>query len=97
MKGKFEATHAELLRFEEILKDHEPYMAIAISSTGINKRGSDFTGHQPTRVCVQEYVYSEESKEYVEGITFDRLVKCSPEALQYALNHLQNKTELKNT
>lgn len=89
MKGKFEATHAELLRLEEILKDHEPYMAIAISSTGINKRGSEFTGHQPTRVCVQEYVYSEESKEYVEGITFDRLVKCSPEALQYALNHLQ--------
>lgn len=84
MKGKFDVDPS-LLSLDETLKAHNPYMVITVSSTGLNGHLNDFADHRPTRVFIQEYVYNNETKEYTEGLTFDRMVKCSPESLRQAI------------
>lgn len=85
MKGKFEVPHEDYLRVQVVLKKHEPFITMAVSSTGLNN--STFKEHQPTRVFCQEYVFDEKNKEYVPGIHFDRMIKCSAQALNAALSN----------
>lgn len=82
MKSNFYAA-PNLMMLEETLKSHEPYAVINVSTTGLDN--SDFDKHMPTRVCVQEYVWNDEIKQYENGLTFDKMVKCGEEALQRAL------------
>lgn len=85
MKSKFEVPHEDYLRVQAALKTHVPYITMAVSSTGLNN--SEFNGHQPTRVCCQEYVFDDKNEEYIPGIHFDKLVKCSAQALNAALSN----------
>lgn len=87
MKGNFEVTNEDLLRLQVTLKHHEPFITVGISGTGLNDR--EFSGHQPTRVFLQEYIYDKDNKEYTPGIRFDKLVQCSPEALDRALKNTE--------
>ncbi|MCM1223744.1 MAG: hypothetical protein NC548_55765 [Lachnospiraceae bacterium] len=82
MKGKFNAN-SEIL--QNTLKSAEPYAVITVSTTGLDN--ADFDGHEPIRVCVQEFVWSDTIKQYEEGLSFDRMVKCSEEALQKAVEN----------
>lgn len=93
MKGKFTAN-ADYLRTDETLKAHKPYLVLAVSSTGINNK--DFGEHRPIKVCLQEYVYDDTIKGYAEGMQFEKLIKCSEEALQYALAHADTYDVFKN-
>lgn len=85
MKGKFSLENQlQLKRLENTLANHEPYIVMSISATGVND--ANFSEHYPTRVTAQEYVYSDEIKNYVKGTrTFDEMVKCSGDSLQHAL------------
>lgn len=85
MKETFDIPNPNLLRLSVALQEQKPYMVLSVCSTGVNN--SDFQGNQPTRVFIQEYVYSTERQEYLKGMTFDKMVKCSPEALDYALKN----------
>lgn len=80
MKGKFNAN-SEIL--QNTLKAAEPYAVITVSTTGLDN--AEFNGHEPVRVCVQEFVWDDAVKQYKEGLSFDRMVKCSEEALQKAI------------
>ena len=77
--------NASLMSVDETLQSHSPYMIIALSSTGIDK-ASEFSDHRPTRVYVQEYIYNQTKKDYEEGIHFDKMVECTPDALNAALS-----------
>lgn len=89
MKGKFEVPNTSLLRLKDSLSEHKPYIIMIVSSTGIDRSG-EYTGHQPTRVFVQEYVYDNKLEDYTKSITFDKLVRCSQEALDVALSNISN-------
>lgn len=80
MKGKFRAN-SEIL--QNTLKASEPYAVITVSTTGLDN--AEFDRHEAVRVCVQEFVWSDTIKQYEEGLSFDRMVKCSEEALQKAI------------
>ena len=88
MKETFDIPNADLLRLSITLKEHKPYMVLAVNSTGVNN--TDFMGNQPIRVYIQEFVYSEDRQEYIKGMTFDKKIKCSSEALEYALKNESN-------
>lgn len=86
MKGNFSLDNLlQLANLEKTLSNHEPYVVMSISATGVND--ATFSEHYPTRVTAQEYVYDDEVKNYVKGVrVFDEMVKCSEESLQHALN-----------
>lgn len=88
MKETFDIPNSDLVRLSITLKERKPYMVFAIVSTGVNN--DEFQGNQPTRVYIQEYVFNEERQEYCRGMTFDKMVKCSPEALDFALKNQSN-------
>lgn len=86
MKGKFSLDNQlQLANLEKTLSNHDPYVVMSISATGVND--ATFSEHYPTRVTAQEYVYDEDVKNYVQGVrAFDEMVKCSEASLQHALN-----------
>lgn len=85
MKETFDIPNADLLRLSITLKEQKPYIILSVSSTGINNK--DFQNNQPMRVYMQEFVYDESRQEYTRGMTFDKLIKCSSEALDNALKN----------
>ena len=85
MKETFDIPNADLLRLSITLQEKKPYIVLAVSSTGINNAA--FQDNQPIRMYMQEFVYDENRQEYTRGMTFDKLIKCSSEALDYALKN----------
>lgn len=73
---------------ESTLQNKEPYAVINVSTTGIDRGNSKI--HEPIRVVVKEYEYDDTIKDYVERMSFDKQVKCSPEALQSAVDNLSS-------
>lgn len=88
MKETFDIPNADLLRLSITLKEHKPYIVLSVNSTGINNK--DFQDNQPIRMYMQEFVYDEDRQEYTRGMTFDKLIKCSPEALANAIKNESN-------
>lgn len=82
MKGKFFAP-AELMQLDETLKEHKPYAALVVSTTGLDN--SEFSEHSPTRVCLKQYEWDEPTKFYRENIAFDKMVQAPQEAVLKAL------------
>lgn len=87
MKGKFIA-HTNLMQIEVTLKEHQPYSALVVSTTGLDNVG--FSDHSPTRVVLQEYEYDEELKSYKPTIRFDKMVKAPQSAIDKAIENASN-------
>lgn len=82
MKGTF-SVHTNLLQLDETLEARKPYAIISVSTTGLDKQEPI---HEPTRVVIKEYVFDGETQQYKENFVFDKLVKCSQQALDAALS-----------
>lgn len=87
MKGKFLA-HTNLMQIEETLKEHQPYAALVVSTTGLDN--SSFSDHSPTRVVLKEFEYDEEMKSYKQTIGFDKMVKAPQSAIDKAIENTDN-------
>lgn len=88
MKGKFYAP-AELMQLDETLKEHQPYAALVVSTTGLDN--SEFAEHSPTRVCMKQYEWDEPTKFYRESIAFDKMVQAPQEAVLAALKEAEKE------
>lgn len=88
MKGKFYAP-AELMQLDETLKEHQPYAALVVSTTGLDN--SEFSEHSPTRVCMKQYEWDEPTKFYRESINFDKMVQAPQEAVLAALKEAEKE------
>lgn len=87
MKGKFIA-HINLMQVEAVLKEHQPYAALVVSTTGLDN--NSFSEHSPTRVVLKEFEYDEELKSYKETISFDKMVKAPQSAIDKAIANADN-------
>ena len=87
MKGKFIA-HTNLMQVETALKEHKPYAALVVSTTGLDSIG--FSEHSPTRVVLKEFEYDEDLKSYKSTIGFDKMVKAPQSAIDKALENIDN-------
>lgn len=72
-------TAPNLKKLEETMKEHKPFAIMAMSTSGIDSEA------EPIRAVVQEYTYDEELHRYQQGMSFDRMVQCSPEQLDKML------------
>lgn len=93
MKGKFEVS-VSLMQLEEILKEKQPYSMLVVATTGLDTEA--FNGNMPTRVYLEQYSFDEELKQYKNEFVFDKLVECSKEALEYAINNKEKYDVFKN-
>lgn len=84
MKGKFFAP-TSLMQLEETLKEHKPYAALVVSTTGLDN--GSFSDHYPTRVCLKQFEWDMETKSYKEAINFDKMVKAPQSAIDEAIEN----------
>lgn len=89
MKGTFQHT-SYLNKVRETIEKHEPYAAIVVSTTGIDN--SEFSGHSPIRVFVQQYVYDESLRDYKPSeYKFDEMIQAPEDAVKYACDKADKK------
>lgn len=84
MKGKFYAP-SSLMQLDETLKEHKPYAALVVSTTGLDSNA--FSDHSPTRVCLKQFDWNEETKSYKEAFSFDKMVKAPQAAVDEAIKN----------
>lgn len=93
MKGTFQHnTNLDMLK--DTLEKHEPFVAIAVSTTGIDRK--DFSGHEPIRVAVARYEYDESVAAYKPSLSFDEQVLANKEAIQNAVDNIEHYDVFKN-
>lgn len=82
MKGTFQHD-TNLAMLEETLKNHEPFVAIAISTTGLDSQ--NFSEHEPIRAAVSRYEYDDSIATYKATQTFDKQVLANDAAIDKAI------------
>lgn len=87
MKGKFFAP-SSLMQLDETLKEHKPYAALVVSTTGLDSTA--FSDHYPTRVCLKQFEWNGETKAYQEAISFDKMVEAPQSAVDEAVKNAES-------
>lgn len=97
MKGKFFAP-SSLMQLEETLKEHQSYAVLVVSTTGLDsdkpesaiatkQDDSRFSEHAPVRICLSQFEFDNDLKQYKEVVTFDKLVQAPQAAIEEAIKN----------
>ena len=86
MKGHFSMT-PELSIIEDILNKKKDFVVFSVSTSGIDN--TTYNKHLPIRAAAQHYVFNSSYGKYELQDTFDKLIACDKEIIDYSMTRLE--------